>query len=85
MVNLKASQTRIPPDAFNRVVYNQERVAIQRRGGEMVYLVSKEDFAILSRLEDRLDIEEADETLKDMKRRGNKPIPWETLKKKLGL
>ncbi len=85
MVRLKASETRIPPDAFNRVVHDRERVGIERRGGDVVYLVCEEDFEILSRIDDRLDIEAADEALQDMKRRGQKPIPWTSLKKKLGL
>ena len=52
MTTLKASQTRIPPDTFNRVAYQGDRVRIERRGGKPVYLVSQEDLALLEKLED---------------------------------
>ena len=42
MTTLRASQTRIPPDAFNRVAYQGERVRIDRRGGKPVYLICED-------------------------------------------
>lgn len=85
MTHINASKARIPTDAFNRVVYKGERIRIDRRSGDSVYIVSKDDMALLETMEDRLDIEAAEEALADMKAKGQKPIPLEKVKKKLGL
>lgn len=85
MTTLKASQTRIPPDAFNRVAYQGERVRIDRRGGKPVYLISEEDFALLEKLEDRYWAEEGTKALAEFAESGDKPIPWEQLRRQLGL
>ena len=79
MTTLKASQTRIPPDAFSRVAYRGERIRIERRGGKAVYLVCQEDLELLEQLEDRMDLEVIRERL-------NEPtIPLDELRKELGL
>ncbi len=85
MTTLKASATRIPPDTFNRVAYQRERVRIERRGGRPVFLVSEEDLELLEKLEDRYWAEEGQAALEEFKRSGHKPIPWEAAKKRLGL
>jgi PHD/YefM family antitoxin component YafN of YafNO toxin-antitoxin module len=85
MTTLQASQTRIPPDAFNRVAYQRERVRIERRGGKPVFLVCEEDLELLETLEDRYWAEEGRKALAEFKRSGEKPIPWEKVKAKLGL
>ncbi len=85
MGTLKASQTRIPPDAFNRVAYQGERVRIERRGGKPVFLVSEEDLELLETLEDRYWAEEGRKALQEFKRSRGKPIPWEKIKERLGL
>ncbi len=85
MTTLNASQTRIPPDTFNRVAYQRERVRIQRRGGKPVFLVSEEDLQLLEMLEDRYWAEEGRKALEEFKRSGQRPIPWEKVKQKLGL
>ncbi len=85
MSTLKASQTRIPPDAFNRVAYQGERVRIERRGGKPVYLVSEEDLALLEKLEDRYWAEEGKRALKEFEKSGEESLPWEKVKAELGL
>ena len=85
MTNLKASQTRIPPDTFNRVAYQRQRVRIDRRGGRPVFLVSEEDLELLEQLEDRYWAEEGQKALKEFERSGKKPVPWEKIKERLGL
>jgi PHD/YefM family antitoxin component YafN of YafNO toxin-antitoxin module len=85
MTTLQASQTRIPPDAFNRVAYQRERVRIERRGGKPVFLVSEEDLDLLEMLEDRYWAEEGRKALAEFKRSGEKPVPWEKIKARLGL
>ena len=85
MTTLNASQARIPPKAFNKVAYKGERIKIKRRGGETIVLVSEEDLALLETMEDQFDNQEADRILAEMEAKGEKPIPWETVKKELGL
>ncbi len=41
--------------------------------------------AVREELEDRFDGEEADKAIAEMKARGEKPIPWEVVKRELGL
>jgi len=85
MKTLKASETRIPPDAFNRVAYQGERVRVDRRDGKSVYLVSEEDLDLLSRLEDTYWSEEGDRELTEFRRGGGAAVPFSELRKKLGL
>jgi PHD/YefM family antitoxin component YafN of YafNO toxin-antitoxin module len=85
MTTLQASQTRIPPDAFNRVAYQRERVRIDRRGGKPVFLVSQEDLELLEMLEDGYWAEEGRKALEEFKQSAEKPIPWEQVKARLGL
>ena len=85
MTHLSASKARIPTDAFNRVAYQGDRVRVDHRNGETVYIVSKEDMALLEAIEDRLDVEAAKEALTEMKAKDKSPIPWAKIKKNLGL
>jgi len=85
MTTLTASKTRIPPDAFNRVAYQRERVRIVRRGGKPVYLVSEEDMELLEKLEDRYWAEEGRKALEEFKKSGKKAVPLDRLKAELGL
>ena len=82
---LNASDTRIPPDAFNRVAFKGERIRIERPDGVTIYIVSKEDMEDLENLEDRYWSEAALEALAEAKAKGEKPVPWEQVKKELGL
>jgi PHD/YefM family antitoxin component YafN of YafNO toxin-antitoxin module len=85
MTTLKASKTRIPPDAFNRVAYQRDRIRIERRGGRPVYIVSEEDLELLEKLEDIYWAEEGRKAIAEFKRSGSKPVPWEKIRKRLGL
>jgi len=85
MTTLKASRTRIPPDAFNRVAYQRQRIRIERRGGKPVFLVSEEDLELLEKLEDRYWAEEGRHALEEFERSGEKAVPWERIRKRLGL
>ena len=85
MTTLKASKTRIPPDAFNRVAYQRERIRIERRGGKPVFLVSEDDLELLEKLEDRYWAQEGRKALEEFQRCGHKPIPWHKIKQRLGL
>jgi len=85
MKTLKASETRIPPDTFNRVAYQGERVRVDRRDGKSVYLVSEEDLGLLARLEDAYWTKEGERALAEFKRSGETAIPFSELREKLGL
>lgn len=85
MPTLKASQSRIPPDLFNRVAYQGERVRIERRGARPVYLISQDDLDKLEQLEDQLLAAEGGKALRAFKDSGTKAIPWKKTKAKLGL
>ena len=72
-------------ETVNRVAYGRERIVLHRRGKDLVALIPVEDLALLEAVEDRLDVEEADRILAEVKAKREKPIPWEKAKKKLGL
>jgi prevent-host-death family protein len=72
-------------ETMNRVAYGRERIVLHRRGKDLAALIPAEDLTLLEALEDRLDAQEAEKALAKSKARGEKPIPWEKAKKKLGL
>ena len=84
MNTLNASETRIPPAAFNGVAFKGERISIRRRDGETVYLVSAEDIRLLEALEDRLDAQEARDALARHKSGERKTVSLNAVKKRLG-
>ena len=85
MTVLTASKARIPPDTFNRVAYQGERVRIDRRGAPSVAIIPIEDLELLEFLEDQIDIDAAEKALAEMKTQGEKPVPWDEVKARLGL
>jgi len=70
-------------DTLNRVSYQKERVVIRRHGRDVAAVVPIEDLKFLEEIEDRLDLEEALAALKEDE--GKDLIPWEKVKKDLGL
>lgn len=72
-------------DALNRVLYQGERIILERRGKEVAAIVSLDDLALLQLLEDREDLRAARKAIADMNRRGVRPESWETVKQELGL
>jgi len=67
-------------ELINRVAYKGERIVIERRGKNVAALVPTEDLEILESLEDRIDLEDARQALKE-----KGAIPWEKVKADLGL
>jgi prevent-host-death family protein len=67
-------------DVINRVVYQGERIILERHGKDVVAMVPVEDLQLLEELEDRMDLEEARKRLKEPGR-----IPWKEIKERLGL
>ena len=68
-------------DLGNRAALRGERVIVERRGKNLFAIVPVEDVELLERLEDEEDIRLA---RKAMKEKGPS-IPWEKVKKDLGL
>ncbi|HET8627924.1 MAG TPA: type II toxin-antitoxin system Phd/YefM family antitoxin [Thermomicrobiales bacterium] len=87
MHSITASEARDEfADIINRVAFGRERVTIRRRGKELVAVIPIEDLRLLERLEeaaeDEIDLEEARKILADPT---EERIPWEEVKRDLGL
>lgn len=69
----------------NRVAFGHERIVLERRGKPMAALIPMEDLRLLERLieeeEDRIDVEEARKALAE----AGPDIPYEQVRKELGL
>lgn len=70
-------------DIVNRVAYGSERVILQRRGRDVAAMVSIEDLALLERIEERIDLEEARASLAEARKKGT--ISWDKIKADLNL
>ncbi len=81
MVHIDITEARkVLSETVNRVIYQNERVAICRHGKSVAALVPMDDLKLIEMLEDRLDLEGAREALRE---RGGKS--WEKIKAELGL
>jgi prevent-host-death family protein len=73
-------------EVIERVARGEERVVVRRDGEEIVAVIPMEDLKLLDRLieeeEDRIDAEEARKVLTDPT---DEAVPWEEVKKELGL
>lgn len=70
-------------DVLNRVAYAKSRVRITRRGRDIAAVVPIEDLELIERLENEIDIREAEKALKEAEEKGT--IPWQEVKRELGL
>jgi hypothetical protein len=71
-------------DEFCEKAAAEERVIFEYKGRKLA-LISAEDLDYLETLEDRYDNEACDRILKEMEEKGEKPIPYELIRKELGL
>ena len=82
MTRLTASQLREDmATAINKVAFGRERIVLQRNNKDVAALVPMEDLTLLRELEDRADLEEIKKALAQP----GSNIPWEDIKKKLGI
>jgi PHD/YefM family antitoxin component YafN of YafNO toxin-antitoxin module len=82
MTRLTASQLREDmATAINKVAFGGERIVLQRNNKDVAALVPMEDLTLLKELEDRADLEEIKKALAEP----GSNIPWEEIKKKLGI
>ena len=70
---------------LNRAAYGKEYIILTRRGERLAALVPVEVLDLLEELEDRYWAEEGKKALAEFERSGEKTIPWEETKAKLGL
>ena len=63
-----------------RVLFTGERIAVQKNGKPACAIVSMEDLRLLEALEDHIDIQAAQQAMKE-----NETVSWEDLKKQLSL
>ncbi len=81
MTRLNATDARSDfSTTLNKVAFTKERVLLERHGKPLAALVPVEDLELLQELEDRIDLAAARKALKEPGR-----IPWEKVKKDLGL
>ena len=66
---------------INRVAFGDESFVLTRRGEPIAALVSMKELQLLQEIEDQIDIEDAWKA----KNEPGEPIPWDELKKELGL
>jgi prevent-host-death family protein len=70
-------------EIVNRVAYGKERVCLTRHGKDVACLVSMEEAKLLALIEDRVDLSDAADALKEMGEHG--VVYWDALKAELGL
>ena len=69
-------------DLVNRVAHNKEHIILTRRGKEIVALVPVEDLKLLSDTQDKYDLREAIDALKEA--RDSNALTLEQLRERLG-
>ena len=81
MINLPTTQVSENFEStLDQVVLEGERIILQRNGKAVAALVSIEDLEILEELEDKLDLEAAQEALQEPG-----TVSWESVKASLGV
>ena len=84
MIPLSVTEARSQfADIINRVGYKGERIVLQKHYKKLVAMIPIEDLELLEAIEDRIDVLEAEAAI--AKDEGKEPIPWEEVKKELGL
>lgn len=79
-VSASAARERLS-DLLNEVSVRGDRVVLERHGKRVAAMISPDDLDLLQALEDRYDLEEMRRVLAE----SNERIPWEDVKRKLGL
>jgi len=69
-------------ELINRVSHNKERITLTRRGKDVAALVSMEDLQLLLSLQDKADLDDAMEALKETREHGT--ISLDSLKEQIG-
>jgi prevent-host-death family protein len=72
-------------DILGKVSYAKERITLTRRGRAVAAVIPIEDLELLEAIEDHLDAKDALAALEEWERSGEPSVPWEQVKKDLGL
>jgi prevent-host-death family protein len=67
----------------NRAAFGNERIVLTRRGKDIAAIVPLEDLKLLENLENRIDLDDAREALRDAHEHGT--VSWDELKQQLDL
>jgi prevent-host-death family protein len=70
-------------DLINRVTHNKEQVILTRRGKEIAAIIPLEDFKLLQDSQDKNDLREAIDALKEARSEGS--LTLEEIKEKIGV
>ena len=70
-------------EVVNRVAYSKERIYLTRHGKDVACVVSVEEARLLDLIEDRLDLSDALDALKELREQGS--VSWDDLKAELGV
>jgi prevent-host-death family protein len=70
-------------EVVNRVAYGRERICLTRHGKDVACVISMEEAKLLDLIEDRLDLSDALDALKELRQHGS--VSWSDLKAELGL
>jgi len=76
-------ETNDIPDVLDRVMQDKDRAIVTRRGEQVAAVVPLEDLEILEQLDDLLERAEIEAARKEAQEEGT--VPWEEIKKELGL
>ena len=68
---------------LNRVAYAGDRVRITRRGKVVAAVVPIEDLELIERLENEIDVREAEKSLREARKKGT--IPLDVVRDEFGL
>lgn len=68
---------------LSQVAYSKDRVVVTNHGKKVAAVVPCEDLELLEKLEEVIDMKDAKAALADVKKCGS--IPWQKVKKELGL
>jgi prevent-host-death family protein len=69
-------------ELINRVSHNKERIILTRRDKEVAAIISMEDFALLQSTQNKADLHDAVESLKEARQQGT--ITIEQLETEIG-
>ncbi|MBZ0257093.1 type II toxin-antitoxin system Phd/YefM family antitoxin [bacterium] len=82
MADLSTSDIRKDlSETINRVMYNKERITLNRHGKKVAVLVPVEDLELLEKIEQERDLRAARKAVKEK----GKNVPWKQAKNELGL
>jgi prevent-host-death family protein len=70
-------------DLVNRVAHSKEKIILTRRGKEIVAMIPVEDLLLLQQSQDKHDLREAIDSLKDVRHLG--AMTLDELREKIGI